>query len=207
MSTDHLRIPRAVSQCERQHASRETGDSYGRAARPGGESRIVNEPEPQPQHWPTRLVARRVEKKGLRPRLAAAVIATLWLVAIVVFGITEHLINPQTFDTVWHGMWWATQTVTTVGYGDVVPDNAAGRLIASVLMIGGLSLFAVVTGVITSTFVARAQAETRSEANDPMLARMTAIETQLTGIRTDVARLSAGLDQGSRRDPDVPSPP
>jgi voltage-gated potassium channel len=143
----------------------------------------------------------------MRPRLAAAVIATLWIIAIVVFGITEHLIDPQTFDTIWDGMWWATQTVTTVGYGDVVPDDTAGRLIASVLMIGGLSLFAVVTGVITSTFVARAQAETRSGADDPMLAKMTAIETQLTAMRTDIARLSAGLDQGSRRDPDVPPPP
>ena len=49
-------------------------------------------------------------------------------------------------------MWWATQTVTTVGYGDVVPDSAGGQLIAVVLMVGGLSFFAVVTGVITSVF-------------------------------------------------------
>lgn len=160
-------------------------------------------PEPQPEHWPTRLVDQRVAKKGLRPRVAAGVIATLWLIAIVVFGVIEHLTNPEAFENVWVGMWWATQTVTTVGYGDVVPEDTAGRAIASVLMVGGLSLFAIVTGVITSTFVARAQAEAQAETNDPMLAKMVAIEAQLTELKADVARLSAGLDQGPRSGPDA----
>ena len=81
------------------------------------------------QQWPTRLIARRVEKKGLRPRLAAAVIAAAWLIAIVVFGIAEHLIDSDSFETVWDGMWWATQTVTTVGYGDIVPVSERARLV------------------------------------------------------------------------------
>ena len=68
-------------------------------------------------------------------------------------------------------MWWATQTVTTVGYGDVVPDSAGGQLIAVVLMVGGLSFFAVVTGVITSVFVTRAQAERRAQEADPVARR------------------------------------
>ena len=70
----------------------------------------------------------RVEQKGMLPRIAAGVIAVLWLVAIVVFGIVEHLVDPEKFDNVWLGMWWATQTVTMVGYGDVVPDQTAGQL-------------------------------------------------------------------------------
>jgi hypothetical protein len=62
---------------------------------------------------------------------------------------------------------------------------------ASVLMIGGLSLFAVVTAVITSTFVARAQAETRSDAEDPVAIRLAEIETRLAEIATDVERLAS----------------
>ena len=88
------------------------------------------------------MVERRVQRKGLRPRVAASVIALLWVIAIVIFGIVEHLVDEQSFDTVWDGMWWATQTVTTVGYGDIVPEDTAGQVIAAVLMIGGLSLFA-----------------------------------------------------------------
>ena len=158
----------------------------------GLSSQVANsEPmaEPDQPHWFGRLIWRRVEKKGLRPRLAAAVIAILWLIAIVVFGIAEHLIDPQSFDNVWLGMWWATQTVTTVGYGDVVPHDTAGRLIASVLMIGGLSLFAVVTGAITSAFVARAAATTRTRADDPTMLKLAEVEAQLAAIRADIARL------------------
>jgi voltage-gated potassium channel len=142
------------------------------------------------EHWPGRVISRRAEKKGLRPRVAASIIAVLWLITVVVFGIVEHLVDPQTFDNVWLGMWWATQTVTTVGYGDVVPDQTAGQLIATVLMIGGLSLFAVVTGFITSAFVARAQAETRGTADDPMMIKLVEIEAKLAAIHAEVAELS-----------------
>lgn len=110
------------------------------------------------QTWVERRVEHEVERKGLRPRIAASVIALAWVAAIIIFGIVEHLVDPDNFDTIWLGMWWATQTVTTVGYGDAVPDQVAGQLIAVLLMIGGLSLFSVITGVITSAFVSRAQA-------------------------------------------------
>jgi voltage-gated potassium channel len=138
-----------------------------------------------------RVISRRVEKKGLRPRVAASVIAILWLIAIVVFGIAEHLIDPDTFDTIWLGMWWATQTVTTVGYGDVVPDQAAGQFVATVLMIGGLSLFAVVTGVITSVFVARAQAEEGAGREDLLMTKLEGISSDVEALRAEVTRLAA----------------
>ena len=141
------------------------------------------------------MVARRVEKKGLRPRLAAGIIACLWVIAIVVFGIVEHLIDPDSFASVGEGMWWATQTVTTVGYGDVVPDDTAGRLVASVLMIGGLSFFAVLTGVITSTFVARAQMQSRLTGGDPMIEKLAELDDRIAAIGADVARLAAELEQ------------
>ena len=137
----------------------------------------------------TRYLERRVERKGLRPRLAAAVIAIFWLAGIAIFGVVEHLVEPEAFETVWLGMWWATQTVTTVGYGDVVPDDAAGQLIASVLMIGGLSFFAVITGVITSGFVARAQAERRADPDDPVMLQLAQMSAELEAVREEVVRL------------------
>ena len=56
-----------------------------------------------------RWAMRRVQRKGLLPRIAAGLIAVLWVAAIVVFGIVEHLVDPETFDNVWLGMWWATR--------------------------------------------------------------------------------------------------
>ena len=149
--------------------------------------------ENEPRRIPgARFLERRVQRHGLRPRLAAAVIAVVWLIAIVVFGIVERLVDPDTFDNVWLGMWWATQTVTTVGYGDVVPQDTAGKVIATLLMVGGLSLFAVITGVITSVFVARAQADRRWTTKDPVIGKLNEITVELEEMRAEVARLGSG---------------
>jgi voltage-gated potassium channel len=139
-----------------------------------------------------RFFERRVERKGLRPRVAAAVIAIAWLIAIVIFGIVEHLIDPDTFGTIWWGMWWATQTVTTVGYGDVVPQDAVGQLVASVLMIGGLSLFAVVTGSITSLFVTRAQAEQQDQGIAELELKLDDLAAEIKGLREQLAGTPPG---------------
>ena len=127
-----------------------------------------------------------MERKGLRPRYAAYVIVAFWGLGVIVFGIVERLVDPDTFDNVWLGMWWAIQTVTTVGYGDVVPQSTAGKVIASFLMLGGLSLFAVVTGAITSAFVAQAQ---RRMSGDPVMQRLDEVTAQLEDVKANLARL------------------
>lgn len=142
---------------------------------------------------PARVIDRRIKAKGLRPRVAASIIATLWLIAIVVFGIVQHLVDPDTFETVWDGMWWATQTVTTVGYGDIVPDDTAGQVMAAVMMIGGLSLFAVVTGAITSEFVARAEATRRSDEHERTDAKLDELSLQLRELTERMSALEARL--------------
>jgi voltage-gated potassium channel len=138
------------------------------------------------------LLERRIEKKGLRARTAASVIAILWLAAIVIFGIVERLVDPDSFPTIWDGMWWATQTVTTVGYGDIVPQQTAGQIIAAILMITGLSLFAVVTGTITSAFVTRAQQEARRGQVDELADTLTGIKAELAALRAEVGRREGG---------------
>ena len=120
----------------------------------------------------------------------------MWLVAIVVFGILEHLVDPESFDNAWLGMWWATQTVTTVGYGDTVPQQADGQLIATVLMIGGLSLFAVITGTITSLFVTRAQAEQGEARDDLLVQQIDQISADLNAMREELAHIAAGDSRG-----------
>jgi voltage-gated potassium channel len=130
----------------------------------------------------------------MRPRYAASLIVAFWVVGVVVFGIVERLVDPDTFDSVWLGMWWGIQTVTTVGYGDVVPGGTAGKVIASLLMLGGLSLFAVVTGAITSAFVAQAQADRRLAGEDPVMHRLDELTAQLDAIKSDIAGLEGRSD-------------
>ncbi len=154
-------------------------------------------PERKSEPLAERYLERRIEAKGLRPRVAAAVIAVLWLIAIVVFGLLVHIVDRSTFEDTWEGMWWATQTVTTVGYGDVVPASTAGRFVGAILMIGGLSLFAVVTGTITSSFVTRAQRH--QPTMDPeTAARLDAIAAELRDLREQVEGLRR--EAGGRRE-------
>src|SRR5262245_25009444 len=145
-----------------------------------------------------RLIERGVERRGLRPQLAAAVIAALWLIAIVVFGVVMRLVDPDSFDTIWDGMWWATQTVTTVGYGDIVPEQTGSQVIGAVLMISGLSFFAVITGVITSAFVTRAQEARRAQQGGTLEETIERMGRDIGEIRVELARL--------RGDGDAPPP-
>src|SRR5262249_37287725 len=115
-----------------------------------------------------RWIDRRLSRRGLRPRDAAYLICGFWAIAMVVFGVVEWLIDPKTFHSVWLGIWWAIQTVTTVGYGDIVPDQTAGKVVAGFLMLGGLSLLSVITAAITSGFVSRAESRRRDTGEDPV---------------------------------------
>jgi voltage-gated potassium channel len=139
-----------------------------------------------------RWLDRRLGQRGVRPRDAAYLIAGFWAVAVVVFGVLERVIDPKTFPSVWLGMWWAMQTVTTVGYGDVVPDQTAGKVIASFLMLGGLSLISVVTAAITSGFVSRAEARRRTTGEDPIMQKLDQLTRELQEIKTE-------LEQGRSR--------
>lgn len=143
-----------------------------------------------PEDRGTNLLDRRLDSKGLRPRVAASVIAVLWLIAIFLFGLIMHLLDKDTFDSFWDGAWWATQTVTTVGYGDIVPEDGLGRFVASILMIGGLSFFAVITGWITTEFVARSQALRHEGVEEELGTRLSEMQAELTTIREQLAALS-----------------
>jgi voltage-gated potassium channel len=92
-------------------------------------------------------------------RNAVSVIVCATTVVVVVSGVAVRLFDPRDFSSIWLGMWWSVQTVTTVGYGDVTPKDVAGRLVATVVMLEGTAFVAIVTAAITSTFVARAQRE------------------------------------------------
>jgi voltage-gated potassium channel len=79
--------------------------------------------------WPT-LFERRLSRFLHAPvsvKSAASVIVTATLAIVVVSGIAIRSLDHREYSTIWEGMWWALQTVTTVGYGDVTPENVAGK--------------------------------------------------------------------------------
>jgi len=76
------------------------------------------------------------------------------LTVTVLSGIIVTYIDP-TIGSLWEGIWWAVQTVTTVGYGDIVPETAVGQFFAVVLMILGVGLYSMVSANLAAYFVER----------------------------------------------------
>jgi len=70
-------------------------------------------------------------------------------IVILLAGNLIYFLEPQNITNAFEGCWWSLVTMTTVGYGDIVPHTAAGRMLASTLIILGVTMFAMLTGVIS----------------------------------------------------------
>ena len=124
-------------------------------------------------------------------RTAAGVIVTATTVVVVAGGVLMRVLDHGEYSDIWVGMWWALQTVTTVGYGDVTPKNPSGRIIATFVMLQGIAFLAITTAAITSTFVARANKERdlahdadEDDAEKRMEAQLKSIDQRLERLET-----------------------
>lgn len=79
------------------------------------------------------------------------VVVTVASIGVVVLmaGNVIYLFEPETVSNAFGGVWWSLVTMTTVGYGDIVPQTTAGKLLAALLMIMGIAMFAMITGVVS----------------------------------------------------------
>lgn len=102
-----------------------------------------------------------------RNHLGITVVAC-WLFAIC-SGIMMAAIDPA-INNIWDGIWWAWVTVTTVGYGDVVPVSGPGRILAGILMLLGMGLFSLFTANF-SAFLVSKQEEKLVEKEQEVLDR------------------------------------
>ena len=126
-------------------------------------------------------------------RTAAGVIVSATTVVVIGGGVLIRLLDHGEYSDIWVGMWWALQTVTTVGYGDVTPKNPSGRIIAAFVMLQGIAFLAITTAAITSTFVARATKERDlAHAADEDDAEVR-IEARLEGIDQRLDRIEKML--------------
>lgn len=89
-------------------------------------------------------------------------------------------------------LWWATATITTVGYGDMYPVTPIGRLVATALMMSGIAVLGVVTASIASWLVQRVEdtAETVAEAvEEPLRVEVTELVAEIASLRREIAEL------------------
>jgi voltage-gated potassium channel len=109
---------------------------------------------------------------------AVSTIVGIALVLVLTGGALARIVEPDTFTSIGLAYWWAVTTVTTVGYGDVVPQDPVGRLVGVMLMLAGLSLIPTLTSVIVSTLIAKRR-RSDQEHLEQMLMRL---EEHLTRI-------------------------
>jgi voltage-gated potassium channel len=147
-----------------------------------------------------RIVERKMTKFLREPptvRGAASAIVVATAAVVVLSGVLMRIFDHREYSSIWEGMWWAMQTVTTVGYGDVTPEHWSGRLIAYFVMLVGVAFLAVVTAAITSTFVARATKEREEEreatASQDEVTEFQKIEARFDELDRKIDRLEAAL--------------
>ena len=98
-------------------------------------------------------------RRTMNPRGAAIVIASVTTSITLLAGLLMTVVDHESFPSLGGGLWWAVQTVTTVGYGDHVPQNLGGQILASLVMLLVIGFITVITAAITSSFVARSRLE------------------------------------------------
>ena len=134
---------------------------------------------------PPRRAGRWLLDHPLTARRAGQAIAVATVVVTLLSGIAMWLVDREEFPNVWLGLWWAVQTVTTVGYGDITPTHPVGRLIAALVRVSGIGFLTVVTATITAVFVESARHRLRDrpggihERLDDIAGRLERIERAL----------------------------
>jgi voltage-gated potassium channel Kch len=126
-------------------------------------------------------------------RTAARVIVVATAVVVVLGGVLMRFLDHDEYSNVWVGMWWALQTVTTVGYGDVTPQHVSGRIVATFVMLEGIAALTIIIAAITSTFVARAQREVADSAAARGDEGADTIQGQLDRIALQLEQIQSAL--------------
>lgn len=122
-------------------------------------------------------------QNAIRLIVAATVVAT------VAGGVLVRIFDHKDFHTLSDAMWWALQTVTTVGYGDITPKTGVGRLIGSLVLLYSVAFFTILTAAIATSFIERARTQRQAAAGheDPVLGRLDDIAARLERLEQQLA--------------------
>jgi voltage-gated potassium channel len=162
-----------------------------------------------------RIVMAATGARRLFERLGAVALVA---VGVVVVGAAvgyraEHATNSE-FKTFGDALWWAIVTLTTVGYGDVVPKTTAGRVDGVMIMITGVAVLGLLAGSLASFFGLSTHtssspptpASNETESRDPIATEVAELRTQVGRLVDEVARLApphnGATGQSSRQVPD-----
>ena len=154
----------------------------------------ANNSEAQGEHVKVPLTARLMLHESLSARRAAAIIAATTVVITVAGGILERVFDHNEFHTTGKGLWFALETVTTVGYGDVTPSARSGRIIAGVIMLAGIAFLAIITAAVTAALIESSRRRfVQTEAD--MSHRLEEMTERLSRIEAAIERAGSGQSE------------
>jgi voltage-gated potassium channel len=123
-------------------------------------------------------------------RYAALIVFTIVVGGGAVFVAVEH--NQDL--SIWDGLWWAAETVTTVAYGDIYPTTALGRIVATVVMTAGIGFVALLTGALAQRFLYGAGEDTAPKPSTDNAE----ITRKLEDLSLQISQLQKALEDRSR---------
>ncbi len=128
--------------------------------------------------------------KTVRAILIRNHLGTTLLISALFIGLSGTFISviDPAIETPWDGIWWALVTITTVGYGDLVPVTSAGKVFAGVLILVGIGLFSLLTASFSVFFLEREEEEVIDKESE-LLERMDHLERKMSRLENNVARL------------------
>lgn len=150
--------------------------------------------ERAPGHQPQRpaLIERRIRKIANARSITLALAITFVGLA---FGgaVAIRLLDEDSFPSFGLAVWWALQTVTTVGYGDVVPAGTTGKVIGGIEMVLGVSFISFLTAGVTSAVIQRSQDKRHEEERAQEIQDLQRLIESLGEIRAAIAALERRL--------------
>jgi voltage-gated potassium channel len=138
------------------------------------------------------FTARLLLHQTITARAAAAIIAGFTFAITVAGGFMERFLDHREYPTIGRGLWFALETVTTVGYGDVTPRLVVGRIIAGALMLTAIGFLAVITASVTASLVESSRRRFAETAEAE-------VDRRLDEVNDRLARIEAALSQGPAR--------
>lgn len=139
------------------------------------------------RHLVAFLYRHRTRDLALTVVLTAFVLVIFSSIAVLVFEDEKDSNIRTPFDAVW----WAISTMTTVGYGDKVPVTMEGKVVAMILMVTGVGLFGVLTGLFARLFM---EPDLKKEDAD-----ISALTTEIRLLHERMERIEGKLDEASRK--------
>jgi len=104
-----------------------------------------------------RMFQRVLYKSREQLLLSLTILLVVLVIASSIMYYAERDVQPDKFESIPHAMWWGIVTLATVGYGDVYPVTTMGKIVAAVVVVTGIAIFALPTATLSAAFIGEVQ--------------------------------------------------